>query len=115
MNSLRDNVKDAIFEYVDRYITFGSRDDAIANIADAIFCAMEITPENQDKANVKIAINPKVIVQVYRGMISLVECSDNNVKVELRDYDIDTTSDEEFKAHGEEVLTDENGDRYITR
>jgi len=57
---------------------------------------------------------PKVIVQVSGGMISVVRC-DKNVDLELRDYDIDTTSDKEFEDYGETVFIDENGDRYITR
>ena len=56
---------------------------------------------------------PKVIVQVSGGMLSVVHM-DNQINLELRDYDIETTTDEEFKEHEQKVYHDENGDRYIT-
>ncbi len=61
----------------------------------------------------KIVINPKVVVQVYRGMIDLID-STKGVSVELRDYDIDTCTDEEIEGYGQEVIYDKTG-RYVIR
>jgi hypothetical protein len=113
LNTLKANLKAAIRECLEEKC-YTDADEDTGLLADVVFDVMKIDSHDQDKVDYKVAVNPKVVCQVSGGMISLVEC-DNKVKVELRDYDIETTTNEEFKAHGEEVFTDGNGDRYITK
>ncbi len=52
-NSIRDNVKDAIRETLAQKTALELVDaDLVANIADAVFDALEITPEEQDKETI---------------------------------------------------------------
>ena len=112
MNTLRDNVKDAIQKtLIEDCIGDGETAD-VTLIADAIFDVLKIDTCDQEVIDYKVAVNPKVVAQVAGGMIDVVEC-DENIDVELRDYDIDDCTDEELSLSNE-VVYGETG-RYIIR
>lgn len=117
MNSLRDNVKDAIRESLETSCYAVVNQDKInedsCEIADAVFSAMGINETDQNKEEVAIVINPSVIVQVCGGIIDLVNATEG-VKVDMRDYDLDGCTDHELEEDGCEVVHDETG-RYVKR
>lgn len=100
------------FEFKQNVTEFKSQIDGVL-FYEIPFCynsEKNLTTKKSEQAIMKN--KPKVIVQVSGGMISLVNIVDS-IDVELRDYDIDTTTDEEFKQHDQEVFFDDNNDRYI--